>query len=51
MITDTLDNTTHSSGGNYKPLSNNVFLVEGSLEKDLLLCGIWDVVPVSHVVM
>ena len=49
MITDILDDTTYSSRGNSEPLSNNGLLAEGSLGKDLLFNGIWDMVPVPHV--
>ena len=48
MIIEVLDNAMHSPGGDPKPLSNDVLLIKDRLGKDLLLDGIWDVVPVPH---
>lgn len=47
---DILNDATHSSGGNSKPLSNGTLFVEGVLGKYVLLCGVRDVVMVPHVV-
>ena len=48
MVTEILDNTVYGSSGNPKLLGNNSLLVKGSLDKDVFLGDIRDMVSISH---